>query len=153
YLDFGNPPSDSKLEWELDDVDGFVDADCAACLNPGVLTFPKGGTYHLIMGYGLRFSFDPTPTDTGTYGLKIWDVPPAQQFRMASGDFVTNGVPAAGAGMIETPGVQDVYTFNAVAGQRVYFEVPDSFDYIENLIFIGWTLTDADGAQVFGSDF
>jgi hypothetical protein len=49
--------------------------------------------------------------------------------------------------------VQDVYTFSAAAGQRVYFLVPNSFSYIEQLVFIGWTLTDAGGNRVFADDF
>jgi hypothetical protein len=45
-----------------------------------------------------------------------------ERFELTVGQVVTNGVPGPGAGNIETPGSSDVFTFNATAGQSVYFD-------------------------------
>ena len=153
YFDFKEPSPSSLLEWELEDADGYLNSGCVRCLNPGVVTLKKGGAYKLTMGSGLQFSFEATPPETGPYAFKIWDVPPPQQFAVAIGDVVSDGVPGLGAGVIETPGVQDIYTFSADPGQQVFFHVADSFDFVSNLIFLGWALRDQDGQRVFGMDF
>jgi hypothetical protein len=81
--------------------------------NVGRQVLTRGGTYTLIAtGYA---------DYTGTYSLKIWPVSD-QTFALNVGDVVTNGVPAPGAGNIETPGAHDIYTFTASPEQLVYFE-------------------------------
>ncbi|MBK9139925.1 MAG: hypothetical protein IPM17_14350 [Verrucomicrobia bacterium] len=45
-----------------------------------------------------------------------------QTFNIAIGDTVSDGVPAAGAGNIEQPGAEDIYLFDATAGQKVYLQ-------------------------------
>ena len=52
--------------------------------------------------------------------LKIFQVVP-QHFNIAIGQVVNTNT-AAGAGNIETPGAQDIYTFQATAGETVYFD-------------------------------
>ena len=42
------------------------------------------------------------------------------------GDAVSAGVPGPGAGSIESPGAQDMYTFTVKPGERVYFQVKES---------------------------
>jgi hypothetical protein len=79
----------------------------------GRQTLARGGTYTLIASGYANY--------TGTYSLKIWPVSD-QTFGINIGDVVTNGVPTAGAGNIETPGVHDVYSFTASPEQLVYFE-------------------------------
>jgi hypothetical protein len=150
YFEFKEPPNNLPVEWRLESEDGFIFADCLSCLNPGVLTFRRAGEYRLVLGMGVVPSFAPTPLDTGTYQFKIWDVPPAQHFNIAVGDTVTNNAPGPGAGIIETPGIQDIYTFSVTPGRRVYFQVtgnPDAFNFID------WTLRDSAGEVLFDEGF
>lgn len=46
----------------------------------------------------------------GTYSFKVFQVPPPQVFTYTVGAVVSNGVPAAGAGNIETIASVDTYT-------------------------------------------
>ncbi|MBK8021941.1 MAG: hypothetical protein IPK19_11085 [Chloroflexi bacterium] len=94
--------------------------------------------------YTLRIYTDAV-VDTGTYSFKIWLVPAPQVFAIAIGDTVSNGVPAAGSGNIESPGAQDHYTFTASAGQSVVFDV---LTQVGNM---GWTLVAPDGTNVFST--
>jgi hypothetical protein len=80
----------------------------------GTVTLEAGGTYTLTV-YGWADS-------TGTYSFKLWDVPPPETFEFTIGDTISDGVPGAGAGNIESPGVQDIYTFTAEAGQTIYLD-------------------------------
>jgi hypothetical protein len=81
--------------------------------NVGRQKLSRGGTYYIVAsGSG---------TTTGTYSFKLWPVTD-QNFNLTIGTVVSNGVPAIGAGNLETPGTHDVYTFTAAAGQAVYFE-------------------------------
>lgn len=59
---------------------------------------------------------------TGSYAFQLWNVPIPQAIELAVGQSVTNDVPIAGAGNIETPGSQDVYRFAGIAGQSIYFD-------------------------------
>src|SRR5258705_548731 len=74
----------------------------------GSLMLTNGGVYTITV-YGLEDS-------TGTYQFELFDVVP-QSFNIAIGQVVANGVPAVGAGNLETPGALDIYTFNGMAGQ------------------------------------
>ena len=150
YLDFKEPPQTFPLEWRLEDEDGSVFSECVACLSPGVLTLRKGGAYRLTCGTGMRLSFDPAPPNTGAYEFKIWAVPPAQRFTIQIGDVVTNGVPAVGAGVLEVPGEQDLYTFTATPGQKVYFQKLGAYEAFD---FMGWALRDGVGERIFDEGF
>ncbi|MBZ0289939.1 MAG: lamin tail domain-containing protein, partial [Anaerolineae bacterium] len=83
----------------------------------GRRTLTETGTYTLTAA-----AFNATSATTGTYSFKLWAVPVTPPFGILVGDTVSDGVPGAGAGNIETPGVQDVYTFDATAGDIVYFD-------------------------------
>ena len=48
-------------------------------------------------------------------------------FEIAIGDTVSDGVPAPGAGNIETPGSADVYVFDAAAGTTIFFDEQAAF--------------------------
>lgn len=150
YFEFKEPPPDFPLTWRFESDGRYIHSDCAACLNPGVFRTREGGTFQLVMGMGVDLTFAPTPPHTGTYEVKIWDVPPAQQFPITVGQTVTNGVPAAGAGFIETPGVQDVYTFSVTPGQRVYFQVLGGNEPGK---FLEWVLRDSGGERIFLESF
>ena len=79
----------------------------------GRQTLGRGGAYTLVAsGYA---------NATGAYALKIWPVAD-QSFTLSLGGVVTNGVPGPGAGVIESPGEHDVYTFRAAPQQLVYLE-------------------------------
>src|SRR5437016_1593169 len=52
----------------------------------------------------------------------VFAQPAPDHFTIAVGDTVSDGVPALGAGNLEEPGAQDIYTFTATAGDLVYFE-------------------------------
>jgi hypothetical protein len=83
----------------------------------GLVTLPQKGDYQLtVQGSG---------DATGTYHLKLWSVPAAQQFHVQIGDVVKQDRPAKGAGNIESPGAQDQYTFPAPQGQQVYLHVQE----------------------------
>ncbi|HOK76896.1 MAG TPA: CARDB domain-containing protein, partial [Verrucomicrobiota bacterium] len=67
-----------------------------------------------------------------------------QHFELAIGQTVERDVPGPGAGVIESAGEEDLYTFTAAAGQTVFFDDKDSstrrlfwelYDSKANLIF------------------
>lgn len=72
----------------------------------------------------------------------------AGDFAIKIAEMVSDGVPRAGAGNIETPGAEDLYRFAAAAGQRVYFHM---FEYDKSMGYLKWRLTDPDGAEIFNS--
>ena len=72
----------------------------------------------------------------------------AGRFMIKIGDMVSDGVPGAGAGNIESPGAEDIYEFNAVAGQRGYFHM---FEYHKSMAYLKWKLTDPDGTEIFNN--
>ena len=90
-----------------------------------------GGTYKLIV--------DGKGDGTSTYRFKIWNVPPPEQFTINIGDIINIDIPSTGAGRIEQPGVYDVYTFSATAGQQIFFDVQAA----SNFTGISWSLRDA----------
>jgi hypothetical protein len=57
----------------------------------------------------------------GNYAFKMWTVPDPESFSYTIGDTVSNGVPATGAGNIESPGAADVYPFTVPAGGTTVF--------------------------------
>ena len=83
-------------------------------LSPGIRTLDRGGTYTITVA-GIH-------NRRGAYQFQVWDVPAPDQFAITIGDTVSDGAPGSGAGNLETPGVWDVYTFEANPGQVVYFD-------------------------------
>ena len=129
----------SLIEWQVVDQDGTVVFDtCLGCSEPGTQVLERGGTYTITVG-------ESDGDETGTYRFQIWDVPPPDEFAITIGDVVEVGVPGTGAGNIETPGVKDVYTFTAQAGQVVFFDVQER----SGLTFVEWQVVDQDGTVVF----
>lgn len=128
---------DINVRWELRDPFGAtIFSECLACGDPGAFTLAQAGTYIINVG-------GDNNGEVGTYQFKLWDVPPAQEFDIAIGDTITNGVPGPGAGNIETPGVLDIYTFDAAAGQRIFI------DALELDVNIRWELLDPAGESIF----
>jgi hypothetical protein len=98
------------------------------------LTLAQTGTYTLnVHGSGID--------DTGTYSFRLLDAPAAEEFTIAFGDAVSDGVPGAGAGNLEQPGAVDVFRFDAVAGQVAILDA-----LAGNPAVFHWALTAPDGA-------
>jgi hypothetical protein len=130
----------SYIKWRLvDDRDMKIFDTCLGCTEPGLLTLARSGNYIMTVGS----SDDPA---TGTYQLQLFDVPPPQKFTLKIGDAVKVNTPGPGAGAIENPGAADVYTFNAAAGQRVYFR---KAEHSEGMAYMKWRLVDSNEMQVF----
>jgi hypothetical protein len=131
-----------RLEWKLTDPDGSLVFDSRlAYAEPGTQTLRKAGKYAMSVGS------DREPA-VGTYRVQLFNVPQSQRFALKVGDMIQENAPGPGAGLIETPGALDVYTFNASASDRVYFR---KFEYGKGMERIEWKLTDPDGATVFES--
>ena len=129
--------ANGKVRWTLSDAGGNVIFDRLLNQDRGTHTLEAGGLYTLRVG-------DADDDYTGTYQFKLWNVPEPQTFQIAIGDTIADGVPAPGAGHIETPGVLDVYTFDATPGQSVYFDLQDGATGK-----ISWALSDAAGNVIF----
>jgi hypothetical protein len=130
-----------QIAWRLTDSDGTEIFDTRLYDEPGVHLLRKGGTYTMTIGS------DRNPA-TGTYQLQLFQVPLADQFVIKIGDTITESTPGKGAGHIESPGAKDLYTFNAAAGQRVYFR---KLEHDKGMEQIAWRLVDSDGTEIFDS--
>lgn len=62
------------------------------------------------------------PGTSGTYTLRIYEVPAPQVFAYTLGSTVSNGVPAAGAGNLETTASVDRYTFTLGQETKLQYE-------------------------------
>ena len=107
--------SSCSLTWSLTGPgDATVMDSRGICADPGQITLGAAGTYTLkVLATG---------STTGTYSFRITDVAAPQSFAYTVGTTVVNGTPAAGAGNLESPGSVDTYTFNVVAGQKVFVD-------------------------------
>jgi len=132
----------SSINWQLTDAEGIeVFKTCFGCTEPGVQTLTKGGKYTLTVGN------DKDPS-TGTYQLQLFDVPAPHRFAVKIGDMIKEGVPGTGAGVIESPGAEDVYTFGAAPRQRVYFRM---WEHSTGMSYINWRLVDDNGMELFNT--
>ena len=132
----------SYIKWQLIDNDGMQVFDsCLGCGEPGVQTLTKGGSYTLTVGH------QNNPA-TGTYRVQLYDVPKAKQFSINIGDKIRPGIPAAGAGTIESPGSEDVYLFSATPGQTASFRITERS---KGMDYINWRLVDDNGMELFNS--
>lgn len=131
----------NSVNWRMVDEAGTeVFSTCLGCGEPGVQTLTRGGTYLLTVG-------EDRDDSAGTYRFQLWNVPAPQEFTIAIGDIISNGVPGAGAGNIETPGAHDIYRMTATVGQQVFI------DSLENsgLGGIDWRMVDEAGTEVFST--
>jgi hypothetical protein len=74
--------------------------------------------------------------------------PPSGAFAIKIGDTISEGVPAIGAGKIESPGTEDVYQFSAAPNQRVYFRM---LQFGKGMDYLKWRLTDEDAQEIFNT--
>ncbi|WP_162942139.1 hypothetical protein [Desertimonas flava] len=125
--------------WTLTAPDGTALFD--TILSDRRLVLPTDGEY-LLSVHGL------SPTSTGAYSFQLLAVVgPPQQFEIADGDTVSDGVPAPGAGNIEGPGAFDVYRFTGTFGDQAVLDHLGG----SNDPGLRWTLTAPDGSVVFGN--
>jgi tRNA A-37 threonylcarbamoyl transferase component Bud32 len=136
------PQSSELIDWYLVDEYGTdIFYTCLQCGDPGVKTLEQGGMYFLVVGN------DNNPA-TGSYGIKLWDVPPSDAFEIDIGDLIQEDDPGPGAGSIESPGAKDEYTFTAEAGETVYFHIVQPPQTSE---LITWRLIDDTGNEIFNT--
>jgi len=131
-----------QIKWQLVDENVMeVFNSCLGCGEVGVQTLIKGGTYTLTVG-------NKGNPATGTYAIRLFDVPPAEQFSIKIGDRIRAGVPRAGAGIIETPGAEDIYSFMAVPGQKAFFRLVERGVGMDQN---QWKLIDDNGMELFNT--
>ncbi|MET0659119.1 MAG: hypothetical protein ABW110_13290, partial [Steroidobacteraceae bacterium] len=132
-------PALALAEWKLIDRDEQeVFRTCLGCGQPGVQQLRAGGTYKLQVG--------GTQDAMGSYRLRLHEVPDPDRFSIQIGDSIGEDKPGRGAGTIESPGVEDVYSFQASSRQRVYFRI---HGFSAGVAQARMRLLDADEAEVF----
>ena len=112
---------------------------CLGCSNPGAMTLAQGGVYTLTVGSDREGGAISTASSCGLC---------RRQFVIAVGETVANGEPGPGAGNIESPGVRDIYTFNAAAGQKILGIVQEQANSVAG---VRWELVDVAGATLFST--
>ena len=143
YVHIIKPPetSDTMYITMLDDLGSNVFSSCMQCGDPGVITLDRGGEYTLVVG-----NDDPNGAGYGTYLVKLWEVLPPNEFEINLDEQISRDQPGAGAGILESPGATDIYTFMAESGQDVYFQVTDPPQTSDS---ISWRVQDSVGNTVF----
>ena len=91
-----------------DDAETVVLDTCLGCGDTGTTLLRKGGAYELTVG-------SSDTSGTGTYRLRLTNVPAPHRFPVTLPARIEAGVPGEGAGLIETPGAEDVYSFDLPA--------------------------------------
>ena len=136
------PQTNDEIYWRVeDDQENEVFNTCLQCGDPGLLTLGRSGTYNVIVG-------NERGAGTGTYELRMWKVPPPDEFTVDIGDRIAKDIPGRGAAFIELPGSHDIYTFTATAGQTVTFAV---IVQLPNWDSIEWLLVDEAGNEIFNT--
>ncbi len=112
---------------------------------PQVASYACGsGDKQLALAAGdYALEFYGTNEAFGAYSFEVIAVPDPQAFSVAVPFKVSDGVPAAGAGKLETKPSRDVYRFSVpTGGQSVYLDV------LSCPYWMTWKLTGSTGAQV-----
>jgi hypothetical protein len=101
------------LVWLLENGTGYQDSGILSqCSDDKTIDLPSAGSYTITV------QAQNSDLTIGTYGFRLSAIPPAEHFSIGIGDTVGPGSPLPGAGWIESPGAEDVYTFSALAGER-----------------------------------
>ncbi|MBL8144571.1 MAG: Ig-like domain-containing protein [Acidobacteria bacterium] len=133
------------LRYDVTDPSGALlisNAGLSACVaDQGTKTLPLSGVYKVRV-FGVSGA-------TSAYVLKIWHLPTPVPVPITLDQTISSGVPAAGAGNIEWPGMTDVYVFTATAGQRVYFDGDNPCG--GGFQDIRWSVKNPDGSDLFVS--
>ena len=122
-----------------------------ACECEWALTGPNGNVFDQGLGdFGPRwlasgdYMLTVNSFASGSYQFDVLAAPAPQSFNTALGAVVSSGVPAAGAGAIESPGAQDAYAFTVPSGGAgVVLSV------LANSCACEWSLRAASGPQIF----
>ena len=139
FFDMQAFETDLRVGWELKDSQNrSIFRDCLACGDPGGQVLEAGGRYTLTVGTANALG-------TGTYQFQLHAVPEPERFEISVGDVISPAIPATGAGTIESPGVFDIYTFNTVPGQILFFDMLSFSTGLSS----SWELTDANGTSIF----
>lgn len=129
-LYFNSQLGSSFLGWNLVGPTGTVFADFYSD-DQGPLSFATSGTYTLTVdGSGDRVE---------SYRFQITEVPPTVTTHIGY-EMVINGA-------ISAPGEVDLYTFDGVAGQQLYFDSQIGSP------FLGWNLKSPTGTTLWGDFF
>ena len=136
-----------RLSWTLHRGAEFVAADNLwSCRADQQIELPSLGDYTLTVS-------GPTAgVMTATYALGLTSIPPPDVASIAVGEAVVPGSAGSGSGSIETPGAEDVYTFSALAGERMFVDVQGVAGACGDPDALEWQLTgppDADGIPFF----
>lgn len=110
--------------------------------NGGVLTYTPNAGFEGLDSFTYTIT-DGTDNSTGRAFIEVGS-PATDLFEINIGDSVSNGVPGAGAGNIEIPGAEDVYLFQAVAGQSIILNWLSGSNAL-----IGWSLQAPDDSVLF----
>jgi uncharacterized protein YdeI (BOF family) len=115
--------------------------------NPqGRTALPDAGMYKIRV-----YTDKANPGWIGSYSFRLLPIPPDQTFALTLGELVADGIPAPGAGRLEMAGAEDIYVFNGIAGQLVFFEPLTRSAALQNSL--RWQLIRPDGQTVFSSFF
>jgi hypothetical protein len=135
------------LHWELKTPGGTtVFSSFFESTVIGRKTLPETGTYTLRFKVGANDA-----TLTGGYSFRIRPVSADNRITLRVGEAVSDGSPAAGAGRIETAGGADVYKFDGVEGQVVFFEQISAAPEFVN--WLRWIIKSPGGTELFRSFF
>ncbi len=134
------PKTGDVINWRVEDEAGTMLFDnCLQCSDPGLVTLDRGGLYTITVG-------NQNSHGVGTYAFKVWSVAPPAEFSINIGDTIAKDKPGSGAGFIETPGAQDIYTFSGTAGQIITLTLADM-----SLPEVSWRLEDVNGNELFNT--
>lgn len=131
------------LQWELRTPSGTRIAGSYLEGNDQArIVLLQDGTYSLQVKVA-----STNPNYTGDYSFRLWAVPPDEVFAIQVGDSITNGVSLPGAGNLEGPGAQDIYTFQATSGQSAFFRENSVSAAFKG--YLQWELKTPGGQRVF----
>ncbi len=117
--------------WSLIDPDGVsIIFNASQFVDQGPFVLKGTGRYTLTM--------DGTSDRRDSYQFQIFDVPDPVTLPIAVGDIVN--------GLIDVPGEIDIYTFDALSDQWLFFDVQSG-----DKRSFGWSLTDTNGVTIFTS--
>ncbi|MFK7803132.1 MAG: hypothetical protein AB8G95_15980 [Anaerolineae bacterium] len=138
YFDMQSFTSGLTIRWFMNDQNGAqLFNDCIGCGDPGRKLLAADSTFTITIG-------SETSSRTGSYQFQLWSVPDPQTFEIEIGDSVSPDISAVGAGAIESPGSEDIYTFSASAGQTISL-IMQNFSDVGSL---RWELKDPDGFRI-----
>ena len=138
---FDGIESDWNIKWNIytQDEETLVGLDYDVGRDLEAFTFETAGTYTIRI-WGHRDA-------VGLYSYQLWNVPAFDEPALIRPDDAHEQLLGTGAGEIESPGVEDLYTFEAETGQTIYF------DGVESDWNIKWNVYGQEGENLIGLDY